>query len=314
MVEINEILIDSSEKLRGHMEYLEYQHHIMGAIFYKYLSYTIEKENNKQLFKFNINYKEAFEKENIEFYGNKIKEDSLNNLGYFIKPEDLYPNILAEENILPKLDDAIRKIEFKKTSLNDLFNQINYKELSENEEVKNSFERIIKEINGLSFNKKHYDEIKYLMKFFLKKSYTPNEISILLSKLVSINKNEIENVYDATCGSASTLLFLKDEAKITNYYGQEINKNNYDLARMNMIMHGINPENFEIYNEDSTTKQRNLPAIDVVISHPPFLKKWDANDELLKDERFNTFKKLPPKSKADYAFIETMIYPLSDDG
>ncbi|HIH35914.1 MAG TPA: hypothetical protein HA255_05625, partial [Methanosphaera sp.] len=108
MVEINEILIDSSEKLRGHMEYLEYQHHIMGAIFYKYLSYTIEKENNKQLFKFNINYKEAFEKENIEFYGNKIKEDSLNNLGYFIKPEDLYPNILAEENILPKLDDAIR--------------------------------------------------------------------------------------------------------------------------------------------------------------------------------------------------------------
>jgi len=314
MVEINEILIDSSEKLRGHMEYLEYQHHILGAIFYKYLSYTIEKENNKQLFKFNINYKEAFEKENIEFYGNKIKEDSLNNLGYFIKPEDLYPNILAEENILPKLDDAIRKIEFKKTSLNDLFNQINYKELSENEEVKNSFERIIKEINGLSFNKKHYDEIKYLMKFFLKKSYTPNEISILLSKLVSINKNEIENVYDATCGSASTLLFLKDEAKITNYYGQEINKNNYDLARMNMIMHGINPENFEIYNEDSTTKQRNLPPIDVVISHPPFLKKWDANDELLKDERFNTFKKLPPKSKADYAFIETMIYPLSDDG
>lgn len=314
MVEINEILLESSEKLKGHMEYEEFQHNIMGAIFFKYLSDRIEKENNKKLFKFNINYQEAFEEENIDFYGKNIKNESLNELGYFIKPEYLYQNLIIEDDFLRKLNDAIKNVEFQKETLNDLFHSVNFEKIHENKNIKTSFESILKKINYLKFNNKSYDEFNYLMKFFLKKSYTPNEISELLSKLVSIDKNSIENAYDATCGSCSTLLHLKNETNVKNYIGQELNKNNYNLARMNMMMHDIHPNNFEIYNEDSTTTQRDLPAIDVVISHPPFLRKWEAPEELLKDERFNTYKKLPPKSKADYAFIETMIYPLSKDG
>lgn len=314
MVELNEIILESSDKLKGHIEYEEFKHNIMGAIFFKYLSDNIEKENNKKLFKFKINYQEAFEEENIDFYGNTIKNESLHELGYFIKPEYLYQNIIKEDDFLKKFNDAVKQVEFQKETLNDLFNFVNFEKIHENNNIKTSFELILKKINYLKFNKKSFDEINYLMKFFLKKSYSPNEISILLSKLVSIDKNSITNAYDATCGSCSTLLHLKDEIKVNKYFGQELNKNNYNLARMNMLMHGINPNNFEIYNEDSTTTKRNLPPIDVVVSHPPFLRKWDAPDELLKDERFNTFKKLPPKSKADYAFIETMIYPLSKDG
>ena len=311
---INEILLESSEKLRGHMEYGEFQQNILGAILFRYLSERIEKENNKKLFKFNINYQEAFEEENLNFYGKNLKKDSLNNLGYFIKPNFLYQNIILKENILKNLNDAVKHVEFQNKSLNDLFDLVNFEKIHDDEDIKNIFEDILKKINQLTFKKQSYDEINYLMKFFLKKSYTPNEISILISKLVSINKKDVENVYDATCGSCSTLLSLKNEINIKKYIGQEINKNNYYLARMNMLMHGINPKNFEIYHEDSTTTQRCLPEIDVVISHPPFLKKWEAHEELLKDERFNTYKKLPPKSKADYAFIETMIYPLKKDG
>jgi len=314
MVEINEILLESSEKLRGHMEYEEFQHNILGAIFFKYLSDKIEKENNKKLFKFKINYQEAFEEENFDFYGKTIKNETLSDLGYFIKPEYLYQNIILEDNFLKKLNDAIKHIEYQKESLTDLFDSVNFENIHVDEDIKTTFELILKKINNLQFNQKSFEEYNYLMKFFLKKSYTPNEISILLSKLVSIDKTSVKNVYDATCGSCSTLLFLKEEINVEKYYGQELNKNNYNIARMNMIMHGVNPNNFEIYNEDSTTTKRKLPQIDVVVSHPPFLKKWEAHEELLKDERFNTYKKLPPKSKADYAFIETMIYPLSQEG
>ena len=140
MVKINQILLESSEKLKGHIEYEIFQHNIMGAIFFKYLSEKIEKENNKKLFKFNINYKEAFEEENIDFYGKTIKKESLENLGYFIKPDYLYQNIISEEGILKKLDDAIKHIEFQKESLNDIFYNVNFENIHINDEIKNIFE------------------------------------------------------------------------------------------------------------------------------------------------------------------------------
>ena len=107
---------------------------------------------------------------------------------------------------------------------------------------------------------------------------------------------------------------LNKVANVKNYFGQEIKKNSYRLSQINMIMHGIPTKNFQIFNEDSTTSQRELPPMDAIVSHPPFLKKWDANKHLINDKRFNSYKKLPPKSKASYAFIETMIYHLNEDG
>lgn len=314
METINEIIACSSESLRGHMKFEEYKQYLITAIFYKYLSYKIEKENNKKLFKFNINFQEAFDEENKDFYGNKIKKESVEELGFFIEPKNLYNNIIKGENILLKFDDAFQEIKFQDETFNNLFDKVKFGNIDLIKETKEIFEEILINIDSLTFKKTLNDEFNDLMKFFMKKSYTPNEISLLLSRLVLQKDKELENVYDAACGSCSTLLRLKDNHVVNNYYGQELNKHTFNMARMNMIMHDILPKNIHIYNEDSTISQRKLPLMDAIISHPPFLKKWDACEELLEEKRFNSYKKLPPKSKADFAFIETMIYQLKDDG
>lgn len=314
METINEVIKCSSEGLRGHMNFEEYQQDLIAAIFYKYLSHKIEKENNKKLFKYDINFEEAFNNENIEYYGEKIKNESIQKLGFFIKVENLYHNIINQDDYLEKLDNALAEIIFQDESLNDLFKNVNFKNLELIQETKKMFKEVLTNINSLTFKNEKEDEFNELMKFFMKKSYTPPEISILLSRLLYRENKELENVYDAACGSCSTLLKLGDNHKVINYYGQELNKTTYNMARMNMIMHNILPNNFHIYNDDSTISTRDLPLMDAIISHPPFLKKWEAYDKLLEDVRFNCYKKLPPKSKADYAFIQTMIYHLKEDG
>ncbi len=314
METINEIISYSSQILRGHMNFEEYQNDLLAAIFYKYLSYKIEKENNKKLFKYDINFREAFDDENIEFYGKKIKEESINELGFFIEEKNLYSNLINQNDCLQLLNDAIHNIEFKDKSLYDLFDNTDFQEIKSFKETENLFNDVLVKIDSLTFKNEKSDEFNDLMKFFMKKSYTPNEISDLLAGLLFVKDKKLVNVYDAACGSCSSLLRLKNHSTVINFYGQEFNRLNYNMARMNMIMHDVLPDNFFIFNEDSTTAKRKLPLMDAIISHPPFLKKWNACEELLDDERFNSYKKLPPKSKADYAFIETMIYHLDDDG
>ncbi len=309
MENINEVISLSSEILLENMKTEEYQQNLIVAIFYKYLSHKIEKENNKKLFKYNINFQEAFNDENNEYYGEKIKEESINELNYFIKPENLYTNIIKKENILLEMNNAIKEIEFQDKKLGKLFTDINFQNMEKNEET---FKEVLIIIDSLSFKDKN--EFNDLMKSLMKKSYTPPEISTLLSKIVYVEDKILNNVYDAACGSCSTLLKLKENQEVINYYGQEFDRNNYMIGIINLIMHDILPKNIHIYNEDSTISKRKLPQMDTIVSHPPFLNKWAASEELLKEKRFKDYKKLPPKSKADFAFIETMIYQLKKDG
>ena len=309
METINEVFSHSSEFLSKQMKSEEYKQDLIAAVFYKYLSNKIEKENNKKLFKFDINFQEAFHDENKEFYAEKIREESIKELGYFIKPENLYHNIIQKENTLVELDKATKEIKFQDEKLSKLFTDVNFQNLEVNEE---KFKELLTNIDSLTFKNK--DEFNDLMKYFMKQSYTPTEISVLLSKLVFTENKTLTNVYDAACGSCSTLLKLKENHEVINYYGQEIDKTNYYMGIINLVMHDILPKNMNIYNEDSTISKRQLPMMDTIISNPPFSKKWDAYEELLKEERFSNYKKLPPKSKADFAFIETMIYQLKKDG
>ncbi|RAP47698.1 MAG: hypothetical protein BZ135_01585 [Methanosphaera sp. rholeuAM6] len=307
-MDIKDIIINSSERLQGHMQFEEYQNNLLNAIFYYYLSKRIEKENNKKLFKYDLNYEEAFYEENMEYYGNKIKNDSLNDYGYFIHPKNLYKNIIKEKNKIKELNNAFKQIQFMDEKPENLFTEI---PLNYDSSTIDNYNSLLIDINKLSLDK---NDANILMKFFLNNSFTPCNISILLSKLVCYANETLKNVYDATCGSCSTLLMLNEEGDIENFFGQEIKKNSCKLAKINLMMHDIHPNNINIYNEDSTTTKRKLPPIDAIVSHPPFLKKWESNKKLLNDKRFNTYKKLPPKSKASYAFLETMIYHLKDDG
>ena len=154
--------------------------------------------------------------------------------------------------------------------------------------------------------------------------YTPQEVSTVLAKLVTIDKQQLKSVYDPTCGSGSLLLRVgkelsknntNDEESVSNYYGQELNRTTYNLARMNMLMHDIRYSSFDIKQDDTLEDPQHLGMkFEAIVANPPFSMKWEANDLKLSDDRFSQYGALAPKSKADFAFIQHMIYHLDDNG
>ena len=152
--------------------------------------------------------------------------------------------------------------------------------------------------------------------------FTPQTVSKLLSRLVMDGKNNINKVYDPTCGSGSLLLQMKkqfDEHIIEEgFYGQEINMTNFNLARMNMFLHNVNYNNFSIKRGDTLINplHREEKPFDAIVSNPPYSIKWvgDADPTLINDERFAPAGKLAPKSYADYAFIMHSLSYLSSKG
>jgi len=132
-----------------------------------------------------------------------------------------------------------------------------------------------------------------------------------------MGKRRIRNVYDPTCGSGSLLLRVGKEANVTDYYGQELNRTTYNLARMNMILHDIHYSKFYIRQEDTLEAPQHLDLrFEAVVANPPFSANWKGKDNPLNntDDRFSQYGKLAPSSKADFAFVQHMIYQLADNG
>ena len=145
--------------------------------------------------------------------------------------------------------------------------------------------------------------------------YTPQQVSRILAKLVTINKSKLQNVYDPTCGSGSLLLRVGKETKVSSYYGQEFNSTTYNLARMNMLLHGVSFKHFDIKNADTLENPKHKDMkFDAIVANPPYSAQWSADNKFIEDERFSAYGKLAPKSKADFAFIQHMIFQLSDNG
>ena len=128
-------------------------------------------------------------------------------------------------------------------------------------------------------------------------------------------KDQLRNVYDPTCGSGSLLLRVGKETKVYRYNGQERNNTTYNLARMNMLLHDVRYENFDIQNADTLENPAFMEEkFDAVVANPPYSAKWSADSQFNDDERFSNYGKLAPKSKADYAFIQHMVHYLDDEG
>lgn len=147
--------------------------------------------------------------------------------------------------------------------------------------------------------------------------YTPQEVSKILAKIVTTGKNRLKSVYDPTCGSGSLLLRVAREVKdVNNFYGQEMNRTTYNLARMNMILHGVHYRQFDIKQEDTLEHPQHLNDMpfEAIVANPPFSAKWSANPLFLNDDRFSQYGKLAPSSKADFAFVQHMIYHLAENG
>lgn len=146
--------------------------------------------------------------------------------------------------------------------------------------------------------------------------YTPQEVSIVLAKLVTTGKSKLRSVYDPTCGSGSLLLRVaKEVEEVTNFYGQEQNRTTYNLARMNMILHGVHYRDFDIKQEDTLENPQHLEhRFEAIVANPPFSAQWSANQIFMTDDRFSQYGKLAPKSKADFAFVQHMVYHLAENG
>jgi type I restriction enzyme M protein len=146
--------------------------------------------------------------------------------------------------------------------------------------------------------------------------YTPQQVSMVLAKIVTTGKDKLKSVYDPTCGSGSLLLRVSKEVKdVTNFYGQERNRTTYNLARMNMILHGVHYRKFDIKQEDTLEyPQHREMQFEAIVANPPFSAQWSASPLFMSDDRFSQYGKLAPASKADYAFAQHMIYHLADNG
>ena len=146
--------------------------------------------------------------------------------------------------------------------------------------------------------------------------YTPQEVSIVLSKIVTTGKSKLKSVYDPTCGSGSLLLRVAKEVKsVTTFYGQELNRTTYNLARMNMILHGVHYRKFDIKQEDTLERPQHLGMLfEAIVANPPFSAQWSANPLFMSDDRFSQYGKLAPGSKADFAFVQHMIHHLAENG
>lgn len=312
------------------MEFIEFY---LGLIFYNYLSEKIVAEMNKKLIKYEINYTEAFQEKNQETYGEYIKEQSLKELGFFIKPENLFKEIIKnnlDPTFVKKLNEAFKQIIFKNENINEAFQFIDFTSFKVGRNLKEKDDlliKIIKTVSSLDFSLQNDEDdfgekFQYLINKFGQSSGkkinqfdTPENISKLLAKLVTTNKKPINNLYDAACGTGSTLLKVKDETEVQNYYGQEVNQATYFISLMNMIINQTPINNIHFYLEDSIIINRKFEnKMDAIVSNPPLGLKTHLNKELLNDERYNKFKKLPSKTSATYYFIENMLYHLDTNG
>lgn len=329
--------------LRGNMSAGDFMYFTLGFIFYKYLSEKIELFANDELEQDGITFAGLWQGTNEDFKS-AVKEECINELGYFIEPQYLYSTIIAKinkkENILSDLERSLKKIEDStmgqdsEEDFGELFSDIDLTspKLGKTVEDKNRLiSDVLVALNGIDFGLQQAQNIdilgdayEYMISQFAagagKKAgefYTPQEVSQILADIVTTGKTRLKDVYDPTCGSGSLLLRTAKNCNdiADRIYGQEKNPTTYNLCRMNMILHGVRYKDFSIHNGDTLTHdEMGDRQFDAVVANPPFSAEWSADSKFLSDDRFSKAGVLAPKSKADYAFILHMIYHLNDGG
>ncbi len=336
-----------ADDLRGAVDGWDFKNYVLGTMFYRYISENLTHYINKG----------EIEAGNTDFdYAQMSDEDAkeareglVEEKGFFILPSELFCNVCTnattDENLNETLERIFRHIEESakgsqsENSFAGLFDDFDVNSNKLGATVAKRNERLAKLLSGvanmnLGSVKDHDidafgDAYEYLMTMYASNAgksggefFTPADVSELLTRLGTVGKKSINKVYDPACGSGSLLLkaekILGKEAIINGFYGQEINITTYNLCRINMFLHDIGFDKFNIACEDTLTNPQHWDdePFELIVSNPPYSIKWagDDNPLLINDPRFAPAGVLAPKSKADLAFVMHSLSWLAPNG
>ncbi|MCK9452067.1 MAG: type I restriction-modification system subunit M [Bacteroidales bacterium] len=345
--ELHRTIWQIANDLRGSVTGWDFKSYVLGMLFYRFISENLSVYINKEEQRTgNKSFDYAKLSDNDAEFG---RADTVKEKGFYILPSELFTNVCRkaknDANLNETLFTVFKNIENSakgtdsEDDLRGLFDDIdvNSNKLGGTVIKRNqTLVKIIEAIGGLKLgdyqdntNDLFGDAYEYLMTMYASDAgksggefFTPQEVSELLAEMTVVGKKQVNKVYDPCCGSGSLLLkfakVLGKENVRQGFYGQETELTTYNLCRINMFLHDINYEKFNIAHGDTLTEPKHWDdePFDAIVSNPPYSIRWegDANPLLINDPRFSPAGVLAPKSKADLAFTMHMLSWLSTSG
>lgn len=333
--------------LRGSVDGWDFKQYVLGMLFYRYISENItayinagEWDSGNRGF----DYAKLSDEE-----AEQARDDLVKTKGYFVLPSELFQNVCAraksDENLNETLEQVFRSIEASaqgtesEDNFKGLFDDIDVNSNKLGGTVVKRNEKLVKLLDSVAGLKlgdykdntidAFGDAYEYLMGMYASNAgksggeyYTPQEVSELLTHLTLVGKTEVNKVYDPACGSGSLLLkfekILGKENVRLGFFGQEINITTYNLCRINMFLHDIDYDKFDIVLGDTLTDPLHWDdePFEAIVSNPPYSIKWKGKSDpiLINDPRFSPAGVLAPESKADLAFIMHSLSWLATNG
>ena len=348
--ELHKTIWKVANDLRGTIDGWDFKNYVLGMLFYRFISENLRTYLNKlEADSGNSDFDYASLSDQDAEFG---RNETVKEKGFYILPSELFANINKkaknDENLNVTLSNVFKNIENSavgtdsEESFKGLFDDldINSNKLGSTVEKRNEqLVKLLKAIGALPLNKKGAftennidlfgDAYEFLMTMYASSAgksggefFTPQEVSELLARITVVGKTEVNKVYDPACGSGSLLLkfakVLGKENVRQGFYGQEINLITYNLCRINMFLHDINYEKFDIAHGNTLTEPAHWDdePFEAIVSNPPYSTKWEGKDNplLINDPRFAPAGILAPKSKADLAFTMHILHWLAVNG
>ncbi len=345
--ELHRTIWNIANDLRGSVDGWDFKQYVLGILFYRYISENITAFINageREAGDASFDYAKLTDKESEQ-----ARADLVETKGFFILPSELFENVRSraatDENLNETLEKVFKNIEasaqgtVSEDDFKGLFDDIDVNSNKLGGTVAKRNERLVKLLNGVGAMKlgdykdntidAFGDAYEFLMGMYAGNAgksggeyYTPQEVSELLTRITLVGKTEVNKVYDPACGSGSLLLkfakILGKENVRQGFFGQEINITTYNLCRINMFLHDIDYDKFDIGHGDTLTDPLHWDdePFEAIVSNPPYSIKWDgdANPLFINDPRFSPAGVLAPKSKADLAFIMHALSWLATSG